>query len=99
LEETMIAEIEQLSEKVELARETIIRLRADNRSLRLECDDLRRRMEVFEAMGATPEEVERVTRQAQALAQERDDLLREREEIVGRVRGLLTKVEALEELS
>ncbi len=95
----MIAELDRLSEKVELARAIIVKLKEDNRSLQAECADLKERLGRSEESGVRREEWQRLTERADGLTRERDELLREREQIVERVRGLLDRVEALEDLS
>lgn len=95
----MIAELDKLSEKVEMARATIVKLREDNEDLRARCDELRQQLSRFEALGSTPDEIEPLVRQVDALTRERDQMVEEREEVTRRVRGLLTKVEALATLS
>ncbi len=95
----MIAELDRLSEKVEMARETIVKLKEDNRLLEAECHDLKERATLAEGSARSAEEVESLLERVDSLSKEKDDLLREREQVVERVRGLLQKVEALEELS
>jgi hypothetical protein len=95
----MIAELDRLSEKVELARATIVKLRDDNRRLLGQCEELRRELDRFRAVGETPEALLDRCQRVELLSLEREELVKERAEIAERVRGLLGKVETLEDLS
>ncbi len=95
----MIAELDRLSEKVELARETIVKLRSDNDRLTSECESLRQELARFRAVGETPEKLEALFEGVDSASQERDELRRERDEVVKRIHGILEKVEALEDVS
>jgi FtsZ-binding cell division protein ZapB len=95
----MLLELDKLAEKVEIARATIVRLRDVNRALESESTALRAELEELRAKGATPEMFAEHTRTIGALIEERDALLAERETVAERVRTILGKVEALEELS
>ena len=95
----MIAELDRLAEKVEMARATIVKLREDNEELRARCDTLRQQLAGFEAVGGSPEDLKSAVEEIEAMSRERETLLQEREDIASRVRGLLEKVETIEELS
>jgi len=95
----MLLELDRLSEKVEVARATIVELRDAKHRLEEECTRLRTELESLRETGATPETLEEHTRTIEALRTERDGLLEEREAVAERVRTILGKVEALEEMS
>lgn len=94
---SMLGLLDTLSEKVEMARATIVKLREDNEELRARCDDLRDKLGRYELAGS-PEQIERTRAEIERLGRERDALLAEREGVAERVRGILGKVEALEGL-
>ena len=93
----MLAELDRLSEKVEIAHVTIVKLREENDALRARCEELRGQLDHFRQAGRAPEEFERVAVELQDVTRQRDEMLRERDEVIRRIRGLLEKVESLEE--
>jgi FtsZ-binding cell division protein ZapB len=94
---TMLALLDTLSEKVEMARATIVKLREDNEELRARHGDLKEQLDRYESAGS-PEQIERTRSEVERLTRERDSLLAEREGVARRVRGILGKVQALEGL-
>jgi FtsZ-binding cell division protein ZapB len=94
---SMLGLLDTLSEKVEMTRATIVKLREDNEELRARCDDLREQLGRYESAGS-PDQIERARSEIERLTRERDSLLAEREGVAERVRGILGKVEALEGL-
>lgn len=95
----MIAEFDRLAEKVERAMSAIVKLRDDNSRLREQCERLQAEVARLEGADGDSEAVVRLTSENAEIVKERDQLLNERAVITERVRGLIGKVEKLEELS
>lgn len=94
----LIGEIDQLGERIELAKELIVRLRAERTELQNRCDALEREHGRLLALAGAKETADLVDAMGRLRQLEKDNrrLLGERHEVTERLGKLIEKVDLLE---